>query len=305
MRQIMQIGLLGLGRMGGNMAARLLRGGHQVVVADRHAENVEAAVKEGAVAADNLSGIVAKLSGRRIVWLMIPSGEPVEKAVIELSGLLSAGDIVIDGGNSFYKDSVRRASFLKEKGLHYIDAGTSGGVWGLANGYCLMVGGDAEPVTHCEPVFKTLAPKDGYLHTGPAGAGHFVKMVHNGIEYGMMQAYAEGFEILQKAPFTLDLPAISHLWEQGSVVRSWLLELATAALKKDPTLDHVKAWVADSGEGRWTVQQAVETGVPAYAISAALFARFASREDDAFGLRLLSALRNQFGGHPIKTGDKP
>jgi 6-phosphogluconate dehydrogenase len=300
----MQIGLLGLGRMGGNMAARLLRGGHSVVVADRHPENVEAAVREGAVEAHGLAGIVKGLTGRRVVWLMIPSGAPVEAAIHELSGSLTAGDVVIDGGNSFYKDSIRRAAFLKEKGIHFLDAGTSGGVWGLENGYCLMVGGDDEPISFCESVFKTLAPEDGYMHTGPVGAGHFVKMIHNGIEYGMMQAYAEGFEILQKAPFPLDLAGISKLWEHGSVVRSWLLELATAALDKDPKLDHVKAWVADSGEGRWTVEQAIESGVPAYAISASLFARFASREDNAFGLRLLAALRNQFGGHPIKTADK-
>jgi 6-phosphogluconate dehydrogenase len=295
--------MLGLGRMGGNMTERLLRDGHSVVAANRTAEAVAAAVKKGAIGAANLAGIVSTLKGRRVIWLMIPSGDPVEQAVLELSGLLSPGDIVIDGGNSFYRDSVRRAGLLKEKGIHFLDSGTSGGVWGLKEGYCLMIGGDPEPFSYVEPVFKSLAPVKGYLHTGPVGSGHFVKMVHNGVEYGMMQAYAEGFEILKEGPFPLNLTEVSELWQHGSVVRSWLLELATDALRADPGLDHVKAWVDDSGEGRWTVEQAIETGVPAYAIAASLFARFASRHDNAFGLRLLSALRNQFGGHAMKTID--
>jgi len=296
----MQIGMLGLGKMGGNMTARLLRDGHSVVGANRTPAPLAEAVKRGAVGAESLSDMVRKLQGRRTVWLMIPSGDPVENAVKELSALLNTGDVVIDGGNSFYKDSIRRGEFLKQKGIYFLDSGTSGGIWGLEEGYCLMIGGDPEPFAFAEPVFKTLAPPRGYLHTGPVGSGHFVKMVHNGIEYGLMQAYAEGFEILTKAPFPVDMTAVSELWQHASVVRSWLLELTTKALKADPGLADVKAWVDDSGEGRWTVQQAIESGVPAYTIAASLFARFASREDNSFGLRLLAALRNQFGGHAIK-----
>jgi 6-phosphogluconate dehydrogenase len=247
--------------------------------------------------------MIKKLTGRRAVWLMIPSGDPVEQAVADLSRLLNPGDIVIDGGNSFFKDSIRRGALLKDKGILFLDSGTSGGVWGLKEGYCLMIGGEEEPYSFVEPVFKSLAPEKGYLHTGPIGSGHFVKMVHNGIEYGLMQAYAEGFEILKEGPYPLDLTAISQLWQHGSVVRSWLLELATDALQADPNLAHVEAWVDDSGEGRWTVQQAIDSGVPAFAIAASLFSRFASRHDNPFGLRMLAALRHQFGGHAMKTTD--
>jgi len=297
----MQIGLVGLGRMGGNMAARLLRGGHQLVVTNRSPEAVEAAKAKGAVGAANLRDLAMRLAPRRAVWLMIPAGDPVEEAVRELSALLSPGDIVIDGGNSFYKDSMLRAAFLAEKQIHFLDAGTSGGIWGLTEGFCLMVGGEEEPFRFVEPALKTLAPENGCLRTGPAGSGHFVKMIHNGIEYGMMQAYAEGFEIMKESAFALDLTAVAKLWMHGSVVRSWLLELAGRALEKDPELVNVRAYAEDSGEGRWTVQEAVERGVPANAIAAALFARFASRKDNAFGLRMLAALRREFGGHAVKS----
>jgi 6-phosphogluconate dehydrogenase len=299
----MQIGMLGLGRMGANMVERLLKDGHSVVASDRAAPPIAEAVKKGAIGAESLPDMAGKLQGRRAVWLMIPSGDPVENAVKELASLLKAGDVVIDGGNSFYKDSIRRGEILKQKGVHFLDAGTSGGVWGLKEGYCLMIGGDSEPFAFVEPVFKTLAPPKGYLRTGPVGSGHFVKMVHNGIEYAMMEAYAEGFEILKKGPFSVDLTAVSELWQHASVIRSWLLELTTDALRADPDLADVKAWVDDSGEGRWTVEQAIQSGAPAYAIAASLFARFASREDNAFGLRLLAALRNQFGGHAMKMVD--
>jgi 6-phosphogluconate dehydrogenase len=296
----MQIGMLGLGRMGGKMTERLLKGGHQVVAYNRTAEPLAEAVRHGAVAAENLADTVRRLSGRRVVWIMIPSGDPVESAVRELSGLLSRGDIVIDGGNSYFRDSVRRAALLKDRGILFLDSGTSGGIWGLTEGYCLMVGGEAEAFAFVEPVLKTLAPDKGYLHTGAVGSGHFTKMVHNGIEYGLMQAYAEGFELLEQSDFKLDLTAISELWQHGSVVRSWLLSLATDALQKDPDLADVEAWVDDSGEGRWTVLEGVHYGVPMPAISAALYARFASRHDNPFGLRLISALRNEFGGHTMK-----
>jgi 6-phosphogluconate dehydrogenase len=297
----MQIGMLGLGRMGGNMTERLLKAGHSVVVYNRSQPPIQEAVKKGAIAADSLAGIVRTLQGRKVVWLMVPAGDPVEGAVRELAGLLKPGDVVIDGGNSFYKDSVRRGEILKDQGIFYLDSGTSGGIWGLAVGYCLMIGGEDEPFAFVEPVFKSLAPENGYLHTGPVGSGHFVKMVHNGIEYAMLQAYAEGFEVMKEGPFNVDLTAISEVWQHGSVVRSWLLELATDALRRDPGLEHVKAWVDDSGEGRWTVHEAIDRSVPAYTLAASLFARFASRHDNAFGLRLIAALRNEFGGHAMKT----
>jgi 6-phosphogluconate dehydrogenase len=282
------------------MAERLLQGGHRVVVTNRAKAPIEEAARKGAVAAHDLPELVRALDGRKVVWLMIPSGDPVEEAIQQLAGLLNKGDIVVDGGNSYYKDSVRCGKFLSERGLHFLDCGTSGGIWGLREGYCLMVGGEKEPVRFVEPAFQTLAPENGYLHAGPSGAGHFVKMVHNGIEYGLMQAYAEGFEIMQEGPFALDLAAISKLWLHGSVVRSWLLELASDALSKDPNLAHVKAYVDDSGEGRWTVNEAVERAVPAYSMAAALFARFASRHENGFGLRMIAALRNEFGGHAVK-----
>ncbi len=299
----MQIGILGLGRMGGNMAERLLKDGHTVIASDRNPPKVAELVAQGAMGAENLAAMVRQMQGRRAIWIMIPAGAPTEAMVLEAAALLAPGDILIDGGNSFYQDSIRRGTVLKEKGIHYLDVGTSGGIWGLTQGYSLMIGGESEAFAVCEPVFRTLAPKDGYLHVGPSGAGHYVKMVHNGIEYAMMQAYAEGFEILKESAFPLDLPAISKLWEHGTVIRSWLLELTTNALQRDPELSRVKAYVEDSGEGRWTVEEAIHTGVPAYTIAAALFARFASRKDNAFGLRLLSALRNEFGGHPMMTAE--
>jgi 6-phosphogluconate dehydrogenase len=301
-----RIAMIGLGKMGLNMTRRLLRGGHEVVGYARSASSVEAAVKEGAIAAVTLADAVGKLSAPRVVWLMIPAGEPVSAAVRELSGLLSPGDVVVDGGNSRYTDAAPRAAILWEKGIRFADAGTSGGVWGLTVGYCLMVGGQPETFRILEPVLATLAPPGGYLHAGPHGAGHFVKMVHNGIEYGMMQAYAEGFDLLDAAPFPIDLHAVSALWNRGSVVRSWLLELAERALAEDPKLSGLSPFVDDSGEGRWTVEQAVDCGVPLPAISQALFTRFASRRENPFGVRLLAALRNQFGGHAVKAApDRP
>ncbi len=297
----MQLGFFGLGRMGGNMVERLLRGGHQVVAGNRSQGPVDEVVKHGAVGAHSIAEVVQKLpAGRKAVWVMLPAGDVTESALTELAALLKPNDIIIDGANSNWKDSVRRGEWLKTKGIHFLDAGTSGGIWGLQVGYCLMVGGEPEPFSVIEPFLKTLAPENGYLRTGSVGSGHFVKMVHNGIEYAMMQGYGEGFEILKNSPFNLDLPKVSKLWEQGSVVRSWLLELTTRALEKDPNLDGLKAFVSDSGEGRWTLQQAIDTDVPAYTIAAALFARFASRHDNAFGLRLISAMRNEFGGHAVK-----
>jgi 6-phosphogluconate dehydrogenase len=297
----MQIGLLGLGRMGGKMAQRLLQGGHSLIVANRTPDAVAIAERYGAVGAADIAGIVTGLKGRRAVWLMIPSGDPVEQAICQLAEILTPGDIVIDGGNSYYKDSIRRGVILTQKGIHFLDCGTSGGIWGLQEGYCLMVGGDPEPVEFLRPIFETLAPPKGFHHAGPVGAGHFVKMIHNGIEYAMMQAYAEGFEIMKESPFNLKLADVAELWMHGSVVRSWLLELAGQALAKDPELAHVKGYVEDSGEGRWTVNEAVERAVPAHTIAAALFARFASRHENAFGLKMLAALRNEFGGHALQT----
>jgi 6-phosphogluconate dehydrogenase len=296
----MQIGMLGLGRMGGNMTERLLRAGHSVVVYNRSQPPIDEAVKKGAIAADSLAGIVRTLKGRKAVWVMVPAGDAVEGAIRELASLLKPGDIVIDGGNSHYKDSIRRGEFLKDQGIYFLDSGTSGGIWGLTVGYCLMIGGEDDPFAFMEPIFKSLAPESGFLHTGPIGSGHYVKMVHNGIEYAMLQAYAEGFEVLKESQYDLDLKAISELWQNGSVVRSWLLELTTDALTRDPCLEHVKAWVDDSGEGRWTVHEAIDRSVPAYTLASSLFARFASRHDDGFGLRLIAALRNEFGGHAIK-----
>lgn len=295
------LGFFGLGRMGGNMVTRLLRGGHKIVAGNRSPEPVAAAEANGAIGVHTLAELVQKLpAGRKAIWIMLPSGNVTEAAIKELATMLRPDDIIIDGGNSNYKDSVRRGAQLNEQGIHFLDAGTSGGVWGLQVGYCLMVGGEAEPFSVIEPYVKTLAPQNGYLRTGPVGSGHFTKMVHNGIEYGMMQAYGEGFEILKNSPFNLDLARVSKLWEQGSVVRSWLLELTTRALERDPNLENLKGYVEDSGEGRWTLQQAIDTDVPAYTIAASLFARFASRHENAYGLRLISAMRNEFGGHAVK-----
>ncbi len=295
----MQIGLIGLGRMGMNMAKRLIKAKHEVVVFNRTAEKVQEVVKEGGVGAVSLEEFVKKLKGPRIVWLMLPTGQPLEDHIQALSKILSKGDIIIDGGNSYYKDDIRHAEELKKLGIKYLDAGVSGGIWGLAVGYCLMVGGEKEVFNHVEPILKDLAPQNGYLHCGETGAGHFVKMVHNGIEYGMMQAYGEGFEILQASPYKPDLSKVAHLWNQGSVVRSWLLELAAEALTEDPGLTHIGGYVQDSGEGRWTVQQAVESGVAAPVITLSLYQRFLSRQKDAFSNKVLAALRNKFGGHNV------
>jgi 6-phosphogluconate dehydrogenase len=297
----MQIGMIGLGRMGGNMTTRLLRDGHEVVAYARHADAVEAAAKQGAVPAKDLQDLVAKLAPPRHVWLMVPSGAPVTDTIAALVPLLSAGDVIVDGGNSYYRDSIRRAEELAAKGLQFVDCGTSGGVWGLENGYCLMIGAEREVIERLQPVFTTLAPVDGWLHVGPAGAGHFVKMVHNGIEYGMLQAYGEGFELLDASRFELDLPRIAALWNRGSVVRSWLLELAELALEKDPDLSSIRGYVEDSGEGRWTVVEAIEHDVPATVLAHSLFARFRSRQDDSFGAKLIAALRQEFGGHAVKA----
>jgi len=292
--------MIGLGRMGANMTERLIRGGHKVITYDRSAEAIQRVVDKGALGAHSLADFVKQLALPRAIWLMVPSGDPVDQTIEQLLPILNEGDIIIDGGNSNYKDSIRRAEKLKPHKLHFIDAGTSGGIWGLQNGYCLMVGGEQETVGRLEPIFLTLAPKDGYLHAGPNGAGHFVKMIHNGIEYGMMQAYGEGFEVLKASQFDLDLAKISHLWNQGSVVRSWLLELCESAFEKDPKLDAIKGYVDDSGEGRWTVVEAIESGVAATSLAHALFARFSSRQQDGFSNKVIAALRNEFGGHAVK-----
>jgi 6-phosphogluconate dehydrogenase len=320
----MQLGVVGLGRMGGNIVQRLQRHGHSCVVYDRSADAVTALAKKGAVGSSGLKDLAAKLTSPRAIWLMLPAGEATEDAVNELRGVLQSGDIVIDGGNSFYKDDVRRARSLKEKGINYVDSGTSGGVWGLDRGYCLMIGGDKKIVDHLDPIFSALAPglgniertpgrdgrdprpEQGYMYCGPSGAGHFVKMIHNGIEYGMMQAYAEGFAILKGATsdarppderYDLDVADIAEVWRRGSVISSWLLDLTAIALAGDPKLDQYTGVVADSGEGRWTVMAAIEEAVPATVLSAALYERFRSRDDHAFADRVLSAMRKGFGGH--------
>jgi 6-phosphogluconate dehydrogenase len=320
----MQLGVVGLGRMGGNIVQRLQHHGHTCVVYDRNPDAVAALTKKGAGGSSGLKDLAAKLSAPRAIWLMLPAGEATEDAVTELRGVLQSGDIVIDGGNSFYKDDVRRARSLREKGIHYVDSGTSGGVWGLDRGYCLMIGGDKKVVDHLDPIFSALAPglgniertagrdgrdprpERGYMYCGPSGAGHFVKMIHNGIEYGMMQAYAEGFAILKGATaearppderYDLDVADIAEVWRRGSVISSWLLDLTALALADDPKLDQYTGTVADSGEGRWTVMAAIEEAVPATVLSAALYARFRSRDDHGFADRLLSAMRKGFGGH--------
>ncbi len=298
----MELGMIGLGRMGANMSERLVRGGHRVISYDRSPEAIQLVVDKGAVGAHSLADFVKQLTPPRAIWLMVPSGDPVDQTIDQLLPLLNEGDILIDGGNSNYKDSIRRAGKLSAQRLHFIDAGTSGGVWGLENGYCMMVGGDKEIVERLAPIFTTLAPPDGYLHVGPNGAGHFVKMIHNGIEYGMLQAYGEGFELLKASRFDLDLGKISHLWNQGSVVRSWLLELAENAFEKDPKLSSIRGYVDDSGEGRWTVEEAIERSVPAPVLMLSLFARFASRQEDSFSAKVIAALRNEFGGHAVKKG---
>jgi 6-phosphogluconate dehydrogenase len=297
----MELGLVGLGRMGANIARRLARGGHRIVVMDRDPSLAEALRSDGVEPAADLPGLVSLLTPPRHVWVMVPSGAPVTETIDALKPLLSAGDCIIDGGNSYYRDSLQRAEALRATGLHFLDCGTSGGVWGLEKGFCLMIGGEKEVFNRIEPIFATLAPPDGYAHVGPSGAGHFVKMVHNGIEYGLLQAYAEGFEMLEASRFDLDLHAVSKLWNQGSVVRSWLLELAERALADDPQLAAIQGYVEDSGEGRWTVQEAIDLDVPATVLAHSLFARFRSRQEDSFGAKLIAALRQQFGGHAVKS----
>ncbi len=298
----MQLAMIGLGRMGGNMVQRLLQGGHQVVVFDRSADAVKAHIAIGANGANDLADLSAQLSAPRVVWVMVPAGAAVESTIERLLPGLSSGDIIIDGGNSNYKDSMRRAAWLKGKGIEFIDAGTSGGIWGLTVGYCLMIGASPAAFRHCEPIFRTLAPPDGYAHVGPPGAGHYVKMIHNGIEYGMLQAYAEGYEILHASKnFDLDLHQISAVWNRGSVVRSWLNELAERAFAKDSELAALKGYVEDSGEGRWTVQEAIDLDVPAPVITLSLLTRFRSRQSDSFGAKVIAALRNEFGGHAVKS----
>jgi 6-phosphogluconate dehydrogenase len=297
----MRIGFIGLGRMGANMVRRLLRNGHEVVAYNRTAEKTKEIAGEGAEAAFTIEELVGKLKKPRAVWIMVPAGDATEAQIDELLEHLEKGDTIIDGGNTNFHDDQRRHPELKKKGIDYVDAGVSGGIWGLANGFCLMVGGDPEPIRRLEPAFKDLAPPDGYLHTGGPGSGHYVKMIHNGIEYGLMQAYAEGFEIMHASDYPLDLQAIAKLWNHGSVVRSWLLELLEPALAGDQNLGRIKGWVADSGEGRWTVQEAIDKDVPAPIITLSLLMRFRSRQDDSYGAKVLAALRNEFGGHAVKT----
>lgn len=296
----MKIGIIGLGKMGGNMARRLLKNNHEVVGFSPVQKEVDAVVEAGAAGASSVENLVSQLPERKVVWLMVPAGKPVDQNIDELLEYLSGGDIIVDGGNSFWRDSIARGERTKAKGVHYIDCGVSGGVWGLENGYSLMYGGDPEAAAYIEPFVKVLAPENGYHYCGAPGTGHLVKMVHNGIEYGMMQAYAEGFEILKESPFELDLEAISKMWMHGSVIRSWLLELAGNALAEDHDLSELKGYVSDSGEGRWTVQTAIDFDVPAHVITASLFTRFQSRQEDSFAMKMLAALRNQFGGHAVK-----
>jgi len=298
----MQLAMLGLGRMGLNMARRLLQGGHEVVAWNRSSDKTDEIVKEGASGAYDLEDVVLKLDKPRIIWIMLPAGRPVDDTIARLVDHLEPNDIIIDGGNSYYRDDIRRAEELKPRNIHYLDAGVSGGIWGLEVGYCTMVGGSEEKFREIEPVFKTLAPEEGYMYCGTTGSGHFVKMVHNGIEYGMMQAYGEGFEILEASDYGKDLnySRVAHMWNRGSVIRSWLLELAEDAFKKDRRLDTITGYVDDSGEGRWTVQQAIDTAVPAPVIAHSVFARFRSRQENSFSNRVLAALRNEFGGHAVK-----
>lgn len=320
----MQLGMIGLGKMGANMVRRLMRGGHECVVWDVSADNIKKLAGEGATGADSLDDLIAKLTKPRAIWLMVPAGDPTEKTVNNLAARLDSGDIIIDGGNSYFKDDARRAGELKDKGINYVDVGTSGGVWGLERGYCMMIGGPEKTARHLDPIFKTLAPgrgeiprtpgreeikgtvEDGYVYCGPSGAGHFVKMVHNGIEYGLMQAYAEGFDIFRNANskelpedirYDLNVADIAEVWRRGSVVSSWLLDLTAMALVEDPELENYSGFVQDSGEGRWTIQAAIEEAVPAEVLSAALYTRFRSRQEHTFAEKILSAMRQKFGGH--------
>ena len=299
----MDLGFVGLGKMGLNMVTRLIRGGHRIVAFDRSPEAVARAQAVGAKGVSSLEDLVTALALPRAVWVMVPAGEPTDSTVAALGGLLSAHDVIIDGGNTNFMDDRRRAQELASRRVHYVDAGTSGGIWGLKEGYCLMVGGDADVCQRLEPLFRTLAPEDGYLRVGEHGAGHYVKMIHNAIEYGLMQAYAEGFSLMHASEYSIDLPAVAALWLRGSVVRSWLLELTARALKEEPDLASIKPFVDDSGEGRWTLHEGVDRAVPLPVLAAALFTRYRSRDDNPFGERLLAALRNQFGGHAVKKTD--
>ena len=297
----MELGIFGLGRMGGNMALRLVRGGHRVVASNRSRGPIDEAAAGGAIPAYSIEEMVQKLQERpRIVWLMVPAGQITDDTLHHVMTLLDPGDIIIDGGNSNFHDTIRRAGEVSAKGIHFMDCGTSGGIWGLKVGYSLMIGGEEETFKHCEPIYKTLAPENGYGYMGPAGAGHFVKMVHNGVEYGMLQAYGEGFEIIEKSQFKPDLREVTRVWQNGSVVRSWLLDLAAAAFEEDPTLANISGYVQDSGEGRWTVQAAIDEDVPAPVITLSLLQRFVSRQDESFSAKVIAALRNQFGGHAVK-----
>jgi 6-phosphogluconate dehydrogenase len=303
---MMKIGMVGLGKMGGNMTKRLLKNGHQVAAYARNPESRRTAEEAGAYCAASLEDLVEHLESPRAIWVMVPAGDPTESVVSTLASSMEPGDIIIDGGNSNYKESIRRATALKESGIQFVDVGTSGGIWGLTEGYSMMVGGDEGAVERIRPALETLAPgaDQGWGHVGPSGSGHFVKMVHNGIEYGLMQAYAEGFEIMKaKSEFELDLHQIAELWRYGSVVRSWLLDLTANALEDDPELSDIKGWVADSGEGRWTVFDSIDLDVPAPVITLALQMRFISRQDESYAAKILAAMRNQFGGHAVKQAD--
>jgi 6-phosphogluconate dehydrogenase len=298
----MQLAMIGLGRMGGNMVRRLLQGGHELVVYDRSADAVKAHVAKGVKAAKDLADVARQLAPRRVVWVMVPAGGPVESTIEQLVPHLARGDMVIDGGNSNFRDSLRLAEALKAQGIEFVDVGTSGGIWGLTVGYCLMIGASPSAFQHCEPIFRTLAPPEGYAHVGPPGAGHYVKMVHNGIEYGLLQAYAEGYEILHASQdFTLHLGQIAKLWNHGSVVRSWLNELAERAFSRDHEMAGIRGYVEDSGEGRWAVEEAMHLNVPAPVITLSLLARFRSRQEESFGAKVIAALRNEFGGHAVRT----
>ncbi len=298
----MQLAMIGLGRMGGNMVQRLVQGGHELIVYDSSAAAVKTHVGKGVKAAKDLADVAKQLAPRRVVWVMVPAGAPVESTMEQLVPHLTRGDIVIDGGNSNFRDSRRRAEALKTQGIEFVDVGTSGGIWGRTLGFCLMIGASPTAFQHCEPIFRSLAPPEGYAHVGPSGAGHYVKMVHNGIEYGLLQAYAEGYEILHASQeFTLRLGQIATLWNHGSVVRSWLNELAERAFSRDDQLTAIRGYVEDSGEGRWTVEEAMHLGVPAPVITSSLLARFRSRQEESFGAKVIAALRSEFGGHAVQT----
>lgn len=297
----MKLGMIGLGKMGGNMTERLMQDGHKIVVFDRSPETVAKYVALGSEGAVDAASMVSKLESPRVVWIMVPAGKPVDDTIAALLPGMSKGDVIIDGGNSNFHDTMRRGKELAAKGIEFVDSGTSGGIWGLKNGYCLMIGASESAFALCEPIFKTLAPADGYAHMGPTGSGHYVKMIHNGVEYGMLQAYAEGYEILHASKdFKLDLHKIASVWNHGSVVRSWINELAEIAFSKEGNVDGLKGFVADSGEGRWTVQEAIDLDVPAPVITLSLLMRLRSRQDDSFGGKVIAALRNEFGGHAVQ-----